>query len=347
VTYFSNALLLLDLLQLLPSAPQATVDASGKEDDRLCLPNTRVDVLQQIRTWADSEDIESYMFWLSGWAGTGKSTIARTVAYEYRDRGCLGASYFFSRGKEDVSHAGKFFTSIAVQLAQYSTALGDLIRETISSNPNVTSKVRRDQWKLLILEPLSNLKAGSLQQPLILVIDALDECDGDNDIRGILELLSEAKTLKTVRLRIFLTSRPETPIRLGFKNMPGILHQDLVLHDIPQMNVDNDILNFFEYKFGAIRDESESDDLPPDWPGKTYIDKLVASAHGLFIYAATVCRFIEEGIQDFPADDLLCPVDQLVRLVNWSTFLVHYVNIYQLINWSAIDKWELTYCQYY
>jgi hypothetical protein len=43
----------------------------------------------------------------------------------------------------------------------------------------------------------------------------------------------------------------------------------------------------------------------------------------------------------------LCPVDQLVRLVNWATFLAQYVNIYQLINWSAIDKWKLTYCQYY
>jgi hypothetical protein len=183
-----------------------------------------------------------------------------------------------------------------------------LIRETISSNPNVVSKVRRDQWELLILKPLSKLKAGSIQQPLVLVIDALDECDGDNDVREILRLLSEAKTLETVRLRIFLTSRPETPIRLGFHKMPGILHQDLILHEIPRRAVDNDILNFFEYKFGAMRDDSESDDLPPDWPGKNYIDKLVTSAHGLFIYAATVCRFIEEGIQNFPAGNLLCLV---------------------------------------
>jgi hypothetical protein len=47
-------------------------------------------------------------------AGT---TIARTVAYEYSKQRRLGASFFFSRGGGDVSHAGKFFTSIAVQLA--------------------------------------------------------------------------------------------------------------------------------------------------------------------------------------------------------------------------------------
>jgi hypothetical protein len=98
-------------LDLLPFVTQATFDASEKEDDPLCLPGTRVDLLQQIRAWAGGND-EGYIFWLSGWAGTGKSTIARTVAHECYDKGCLGASFFFSRGKEDVSHAGKFFTTL-------------------------------------------------------------------------------------------------------------------------------------------------------------------------------------------------------------------------------------------
>jgi hypothetical protein len=49
------------------------------------------------------------------------------------------------------------------------------------------------------------------------VIDALDECEGENDIRLILRLLAEAKIRKI--LRDFVTSRPEMPIRLGFKNI--------------------------------------------------------------------------------------------------------------------------------
>lgn len=35
----------------------------------------------------------------------------------------------------------------------------------------------------------------------------------------ILILLAEAQKLKTVRLRIFLTSRPEIPIRNGFTDI--------------------------------------------------------------------------------------------------------------------------------
>lgn len=87
-------------------------------------------------------DDERYIFWLCGWAGAGKSTIARTVAREYASKGGLGAS-FFSRGKGDVHDASMFVTSIAVQLAQSSKALRDLIYEAILSKPGIVSKTLR------------------------------------------------------------------------------------------------------------------------------------------------------------------------------------------------------------
>jgi hypothetical protein len=54
------------------------------------------------------------------------------------------------------------------------------------------------------------------QPSYVLVVDALDECDGENNIKTILLLLAEAQSLKNVRLRVFITSRLETPIRSGF-----------------------------------------------------------------------------------------------------------------------------------
>jgi hypothetical protein len=291
-------------LTLLPYVTQATFDASGKEDDPHCLPGTRVDLLQQISAWADGND-KRYIFWLSGWAGTGKSTIARTVARNCRDKRCLGATFFFSRGKQDVSHAGKFFTTIAVQLATNFPVLGDLIRKAASDDHYIASKTQQEQWKLLICEPLSKLAAGSLQRTPVLVIDALDECEADNDIRRILNLLFEHEAFGTDRLRIFVTSRPDIPIRPKFHKLLSDFHQDLILHEIPQETKDKDISAFFEHRFKEIRNESDSDDLQDDWPGRQCIDKLVSAAHGLFIYAATVCRFIEDNINDFPADGLL------------------------------------------
>src|SRR5437764_1110729 len=95
-----------------------------------------------------------------------------------------------------------------------------------------------------------------------------------------------------------MTSRSEIPIWLGFHNISGILHQDLVLHEIFRDIIDNDILIFFEHKFREIVNDA-FDNIPHDWPGKKYINFLVLRAHGLFIYAATVCWFIMEGSKHY------------------------------------------------
>src|SRR3984885_11610070 len=79
---------------------------------------------------------ERCIFWLSGLAGT---TIARTVAYEYSKQRRLGASFFFSRGGGDVSHAGKFFTSIAVQLASSVRTLRRYISDAVIEHNDIAS----------------------------------------------------------------------------------------------------------------------------------------------------------------------------------------------------------------
>jgi hypothetical protein len=98
---------------------EAPFNAYDRQDEPACLPTTRVDLLQEIYDWTDGKDgqDERCIFWLSGLAGTGKSTISRTVARRCSEQKRLGASFFFSKGDGDVSHAGKFFTSLAVQLA--------------------------------------------------------------------------------------------------------------------------------------------------------------------------------------------------------------------------------------
>ena len=278
------------ILNRLPCAENAPFNSFARQHEPTCLPDTRTDVLREIHNWADAQD-KRCIFWLNGLAGTGKSTIARTVARTYSEHSRLGASFFFSRGGGDIGHASKFFTSIAVQLARNVPILSRHICEAITEHSDITSQSLRDQWHKLVLRPFSKLDGSSCQSLYVLVVDALDECDDENNIQIIPQLLAEARSLEKVQLRVFMTSRPEIPIRCGFRHIPDA-HQDFVLHTISPSIVNHDIRIFLESDLRLIGQERS---LSPGWPGEDTIRCLVQIASGLFIWAATACRFIREG----------------------------------------------------
>ena len=158
---------------------------------------------------------------------------------------------------------------------------------------DIASQSLRDQWQHLVLGPLSKLhEPGSQLGPYVVVVDALDECDNDDNVQIIVRLLAEARSLERVRLRVFLTSRPVVPIRHGFGQITDAEHKDVVLHDISPSIVDHDIKLFLETELQSVGQRWCS---RAGWPGTEAIVQLVQRASGLFIWAATACRFILEG----------------------------------------------------
>ncbi len=214
-----------------------------------------MDVLDQILAWSKNPH-EQYFFWLNGMPGMGKSAVDRTIAHRLDKEGRLGATFFFSRGQGDRSHAAKFFTAIARCLADSIPALRDDINDIIAKRSGVARQALRDQWTYLIYQPLTrlgNCNPDQSRQTFTIIVDTLDECEGDEDVRAILQIMAEAKNLNTIRLSIFITSRPETPIRLGFKEMDGIIYRDLVLQNIPKHIVEHDILVFLTREMNKIK----------------------------------------------------------------------------------------------
>lgn len=135
-------------------------------------------------------------FWLSGMAGTGKSTIASTVAQKFAEKNCLGASFLFSRGGGDLGHAHKLFGSIALQLARSSIALKSLIVDAVAQNDDIAQQFLREQWRVLILDPLRQLDNRPYDHlNLIIVLDVLDECKNESDIKIVLQLLTQLKIM--------------------------------------------------------------------------------------------------------------------------------------------------------
>ncbi|KAJ5028935.1 hypothetical protein J3E73DRAFT_430510 [Bipolaris maydis] len=278
----------LDLAKL-PVAIDASFNSHNEEHNARCLPNTRTELLDDIIRWANNKDGKP-IFWLNGMAGTGKSTIARTVAQSFASRGQLGASFFFKKGEGERSNASRFFTTIATDLVACEPDMLPGIRKTLDEDSTISHKALKDQFEKLILRPLLGIKqARSQVLARVVVIDALDECERDADIRAILQLLARTKDIRPVSLRIVVTSRPELHIRLGFKEMPNGTYQDLVLHQVPRSMIEHDIRLFLEHELSIIRKERM---LSSDWPAQQQILALVELAVPLFIYAATVCRYI-------------------------------------------------------
>jgi hypothetical protein len=126
-------------LSRLPYAVEAPFNSYHRQHEPTCLPETRIDMLREIYNWADRHD-DHFIFWLNSLAGTGKSTVAQTIAQKYNKQKSLGASFFFSRGGRDISYAGKFVASIAVQLASSVPTLRQHISDTVSEDTNIASK---------------------------------------------------------------------------------------------------------------------------------------------------------------------------------------------------------------
>ena len=168
----------------------ADFNSHAEEHNPTCLPDTRVDLLHDINKWIEDPNAKA-VFWLNGMAGTGKSTISRTLARSSYDRGQLGASFFFKRGEVDRGDVSKFFTTISSQLIQQNPALAVYVKEAIDTDPAICNKIMREQFEKLILTPLSKVFSRDRKADvLVIVIDALDECDRDKDVGLLIRLLS-------------------------------------------------------------------------------------------------------------------------------------------------------------
>ncbi|CAI7611180.1 unnamed protein product [Penicillium pancosmium] len=289
----------IDLKQL-PVANGAEFDSYTNQYEDYCLPGTRTNLLCQVTKWARSPHGKC-VFWLNGRAGTGKSTIARTVTDTLKKANLLGASFFFKRGEGDRGNATKLFPTITIQLAKSIPQLIPGIQKAIRDDSDIATKGLKEQFNAILLQPLLGLGPSAISIPIVvIVIDALDECDVDNDMRLVLQLLPRLRESKVVRLRVFLTSRPEWSIFEEFSKITSREYEDLILHQIPELEVKHDISLFLEHRLSAIRTDRS---LPVDWPGNTGLKDLVELSAPLFIFAATICRIFEDPQWD-PVDSL-------------------------------------------
>ena len=259
-----------------------------------CLKGTREGVLEDIEHWA--EDFEkSPIFWLNGLAGTGKSTIAQTIAERLFANGRLGASFFCSRGVEDRSNLQLIFPTLAFQLAQQYPEFRSSLIPLLQSNPDIVHESLLGQMEKFLVEPLQSADVST-----VIVIDALDECKDDDPESAILLVLGQSVS-DIPGVKFIITSRPERHIMTGFRRplLEG-LTDIFILHHVEPSIVDKDIRRFFKHELSVLaRRRGEID----GWPTDEGLNSLCRRAAGFFVYAVATLNFLDHHLQD-PPDQL-------------------------------------------
>ena len=242
-------------------------------------------MLNEIESWAKDFN-KSPVFWLNGLAGTGKSTIAQTIAERLFAEGRLGASLFCSRDFEDRSNLNSIFPTLAFQLAQKYPEFRSHFVSILRSNPDVVHESLSSQMQKLIAEPLRKTGIST-----VIVIDALDECKDDEPSSVILSVLGRffQESLKT---KFFVTGRPEPRIRTGFR-LPLLVDSTdvFVLHDVRPSLIENDIRIYLKHDLSELAQRRKLN----GWPTDEHIELLCGRAAGLFVYAVATVRFLDSN----------------------------------------------------
>ena len=153
-----------------------------------------------------------------GPAGVGKSAIAKSCAEKTAEKGRLGASFFFSR-TQHVDDPLRFFTTIAHQLTMEIDEYRKALDLKIQHNPTLSSKGIDVQFRELIIAPFMELAERNIGvQDKTVIIDGLDECNGDPAQSKIMELVAKSVIEHGDKIPLLWAffSRPESHINRQF-----------------------------------------------------------------------------------------------------------------------------------
>ena len=211
-----------------------------------CLKGTRRNILDEIELW--TRDFQKPpIYWLNGLTGTGKSAIAQTIAERLFADGRLGASFFCSRNSEDRRNLRSIFPTIAVQLARRYHRFRSIFVPLVQSHPEIAHGSLYVQMNKLVVQPLARAAIST-----VIVMDALNECEGDEPTSAILSVLGQFLD-EIPNVKFFVTGRPEPHIQNG-------LHPPLLTKEID----------------GFVPQEVERDQAPSD----ERLNPLIPSGNG-------------------------------------------------------------------
>ncbi|KAF8813230.1 hypothetical protein BYT27DRAFT_6380376 [Phlegmacium glaucopus] len=262
-------------------APGAFHNSDERYDPPKCHPQTRVAVIQAIIDWIEDGQKTSFIKWLNGPAGAGKSAIAQEIAELYHKSGRLAASFFWSRNVTGRNNEKRLVASLACQLLIAIPKMRGYVEKVLENDPSLLSRSLATQMQSLVVEPLVKIFGHDQQRPVdselpkLIILDGLDECGTAEAQQYILKVISDSILKFPIPLFFLISSRPEQAIRDSFNDQHLLeLTVRLVLDE--KYYPDDDIRLFLVESFESVkRSHALRSCLPCVWPIAEDINQLI------------------------------------------------------------------------
>ncbi|KIO19612.1 hypothetical protein M407DRAFT_82582 [Tulasnella calospora MUT 4182] len=226
-------------------------------------------------------------------AGRGKSTIASTVAHNWGSKGSC-AIFHFRRGQHALD--GQFLCALARQLGKdLVPKVKNAILDCVRNNEDIAKERLEQQFKTIFVGSLGNTQ--NQDHPIVIVVDALDECQNIDDVVRFVQLIDQHSSSLPTNVKFLLTCRPEPPLVLALE-LGKWRTEDLDSIS----NTTQDIKRFIQHGLARIRDKYQ---LPQPWPSSTDVEVIVGMSQELFQWARTAIAYIGEGSPSHRLQELL------------------------------------------
>jgi nucleoside-triphosphatase THEP1 len=260
----------------------------------LCAPDTRVEIQRDILEWLSPQPgTNERIFWITGIAGSGKSTLSATLVDNLRkEHTPVAAQFFISRNIPETTNPDKIIPTIAQQLAESSPAAAHIIHDKLKYG---FPSSRKEQVEELLLAPIRELsKSGNA---VIILIDALDELGNAADsVKEILESIAPRGCDLPDNVRFLITSRPEHwAVISSWVNIVGDRTLELAVFEQHALDTESSVNEVHKFIIARMKEIT-----PRDWDGWPTQDQLLqlsTKADGLFHYAATALQWIQQQIR--------------------------------------------------
>ncbi|OTA03702.1 hypothetical protein A9Z42_0041810 [Trichoderma parareesei] len=256
----------------------------GQRDD----PNERVLLLNWLR-------YGNGIFWVSGKAGSGKSTLMRFIADHERTRRCpekwaesnklaIATHFFWTAGTPmQKSQQGLLRALLYDIFRACPEQIATVIPQRWSTTGPLDSAHSKEWSNRELLETLRALGRHRSSTRYCMFIDGLDEFEGDHfEMCQVLRELSASANFK-----FCLSSRPWNVFEDAF----GINHlQKLYIHNLTR----RDILAYTQSRL--LEHPRWNERQFPTWDMESVVNQVTERAHGVFLWVFLVTRSLRDGL---------------------------------------------------